>query len=472
MLRLRRGVPTFFKLSFRPLHGPLPALLQTPRNTHAGTTIPCAERRAMNTYVQRHRWFDKWLTAGSPEAQRLVDDALSLTGHHEAGTRKRKRKPEDDRRHRVMVEAVVMNLAHAILSPPETGHLAVLTSHMQRPRTRYDHPYFGETFPTILATFAGIGWLTFRPSPGMGEASAIAPTARLKAKVKEAGISLSGITRGIGEPIILSQKDGASADGPTRELVDYPETSIATTLRGDMESLNGFLLGADLGFLDDGLGLVDTHQRQQRRYFTLRPGSTEATFEHGGRMFGGWWQNLSKTRREGIRIEGEPVGTLDYSSMFVRLAYALMGKEPPEGDLYAIPGLIGHRRATKLIVNCLMFDEHERKRWPKVTRSDHAMPKGLTMPRVRTLITDHHPDLIPCFGEGLGYELMMKESTILTEVLKEMKFRGIPGLGLHDGLMTPVSRMTEVRAMMEEVARQVTSHTIPVTAECIGHSLV
>ncbi|MCJ2025037.1 hypothetical protein [Methylobacterium sp. J-067] len=426
----------------------------------------------MNTHALRHRWFDKWLTAGSPEAQRLVDAALNIVGQYEEGSRKRKRKPEDDRRHRIMVEAVAMNLAHTVLMPSDTGHLAVMTGHMQRPRSRYDHPAFGDTFGNLLTSFASIGWLTFSPSPGMGEASAIAPTSMLKAKVSGIGINLSGIARGIGEPVILSQKDDASAQGPTRELVDYPETTMTHAFRSDMESLNSFLVGADLDFMDDNLGMVDLHQRQQRRYFTLKPGATDATFDRGGRMFGGWWSNLPKTRRGNIRIEGEPVCILDYSSMFVRLAYALIGKEPPPDDLYAIPGLIGYRRATKLIVNCLMFDEYERKRWPKVDRSDHEMPRGLTMPRVRDLITDHHPDLIPCFGMGMGHELMMTESTILMEVLKEMKFRGVPGLGLHDGLMAPAPRMTEVRTMMEVVSRQITSHTIPVTAECIPSALV
>lgn len=182
-------------------------------------------------------------------------------------------------------------------------------------------------------------------------------------------------------------------------------------------------------------------------------------------MFGGWWSNLNKRRRSSIRIDDEPVAILDFSSMFVRLAYAHRGLAPPEGDLYAIRGLIGHRRAAKLIVNCLMFDEHPRCRWPKVTASDEVMPKGMTMPRVRKAILHHHPELAPCFGEGLGHHLMFTESTILMEVLLELKTRGVVGLGLHDGLMVPWSRASEVKVLMEEVSRQISSHTIPVTCD-------
>jgi hypothetical protein len=117
-----------------------------------------------------------------------------------------------------------------------------------------------------------------------------------------------------------------------------------------------------------------------------------------------------------------------------------------------------------------MFDEHHRHRWPKVTAADEAMHPGLTMPRVRAAILDHHPALAPCFGEGIGHQLMFTESTILMELLTEMKTRGIIGLGLHDGLMVPASRAADVEALMREVSREVTSHTIPVTTDFPVHA--
>lgn len=415
------------------------------------------ERRAPNTHA-RYPWFDKWLSARSPATIRLTDEAIALIGRYEAQTnpRQRRRKPTDERNHHTMVEAVAMNLAHAVLMPHETGHLAVLTGKLQRPRTRYDHPSFGDTFASIVRGFQGIGWLTLMPSPGMGEASAIAPTTTFGAMVQGRGIGLADFHRGVGETIVLSRD---------KALIDYPDTPGSTLLRNSMDGLNTFLAEADLAFVDDGLGLVDIHKRHQRRYFSCSPDGDETAFDRGGRMFGGWWSNLPKLRRQGIRIEGEPIMLLDFSSMFVRLAYARMSRAAPDGDLYAIPGFIGHRRAAKLIVNCLLFDEHHRHRWPKVTDPAHRMPDGMTMPRARAAILDHLPDLAPCFGFGLGHELMQTESTILMEVLGEMKGWGLPGLGLHDGLMVPASQATKVQMLMQEVSRQITSATIPVTVE-------
>lgn len=420
----------------------------------------------MNTHAQRPPWFDKWLGAGSPTATCLVEEAVALVAQleHQTGARQRRRRPDDEANHRTIVEAIVSNLAYAVLLPHETGRLAVLTGKARRPRTRYDHPAFGDTFATVLQSLERIGWLIVHESPGMGEASTIAPTACFSVKVGASGIALGDFQRDVGETVVLSRKEQKGTVGaPSRELVDYPETPVTTALRGQMESVNAFLSGADITMLDDGFGAVDTFKRQQRRCFTSPRDDHHISHDRGGRMFGGWWSNLPKLRRGSIRIEGEPVTNLDYSSMFVRLAYARMGIEPPGGDLYAIPGFVGHRRAAKLIVNCLMFDEHERCRWPKVSAQDEAMPPGLTMPQARAAILAHHPELHRCFGIGLGHELMFTESTILMEVLLELKARRIVGLGLHDGLLIPGSRAVEVKALMEDVSRQITSHTIPAT---------
>ena len=179
-------------------------------------------------------------------------------------------------------------------------------------------------------------------------------------------------------------------------------------------------------------------------------------------MFGSWWSNLPKVHRQHIRIDGEPVDELDFSSMFVRLAYGSLGLQAPEGDQYDLPGFRGHRRAAKVIMNCRLFDEHHRRRWPKVSAPDEQMPPRMTMPKVERSILTLHPDLASCFGNGLGYRLMCTESTILMEVLMEMKTKGIVGLGLHDGLMVPRSRAPEVERIMGDVSQAITSIRIPV----------
>jgi hypothetical protein len=74
--------------------------------------------------------------------------------------------------------------------------------------------------------------------------------------------------------------------------------------------------------------------------------------------------------------------TLDYSSMFARLAYASKGVQPQTRDLYAIPGLEGHRAAVKLGVSALLFDQHARRQWPKTEQREQPLHDAILIRRL------------------------------------------------------------------------------------------
>ena len=213
-------------------------------------------------------------------------------------------------------------------------------------------------------------------------------------------------------------------------------------------------------------------------------------FHRGGRLFGGFWTNLEFSRRGSIRIRGEPIADLDYSTVFARLAYAEMGKEAPEGDLYALPGLEGFRSGVKLAFNIFLFDgTGRRSKWPagkmgigvgndadakKVNHHHHQgndlaqnhegfLPAGWEDPRrLRAAILTKHPALRKAFGRGLGYGLMFTESRVLMAVLEELMRRGIIALPLHDGLMVARSTMGEAMEVMREKGLEVAGASIPV----------
>jgi hypothetical protein len=426
------------------------------------------------TTHERHRWFDDWQGAEGPALRKLVAEITAAIDQREqaAGTRTRKRRESDQRHHLSAVEVTVANLAHAVLMPPETGRLAILTGNGRTGRTRYDNPALGKPLRTLLHGLGELGLAQWRNSPQRGVASSLAPTESFARAVREAGITLADIGRQAGEELVIaSRKEHLRvSDGlvVSRELVDYADTAETIAIRDGVSRLNAFLGEADIAFLDDGLGLVDPHSRSMARYFTLADDDGAPRFDRNGRLFGGFWQNLRKDRRRGIRIEGEAVANLDFASMFPRLAYASVGASAPEGDLYAIPGLEDHRRAVKMAMNCLLMDDFHRSTWPEeLTMADEAdasaiLPAGWTVKRTKDAILQKHPALRPCLGVGLGLTLMYRESQILVRVLEEMNSRGMVALGLHDGLLLPRSRADEGRMMMEVVARDFTPAGIPV----------
>jgi hypothetical protein len=251
-----------------------------------------------------------------------------------------------------------------------------------------------------------------------------------------------------------------------------------------MRWINEWLAAADIAFVDDGQHpSVNARQRAQRRHFLLLPDQAEPRFDQSGRLFGGFWQTVRSSRRTNIRINGEPVATLDYGSMFTRLAYAELGEQPPEGDLYCIPGADGYRSGIKMAMNTLLFDTRVRRSWPKemgvgvgddeaaahgevpAADFDARLPEGWTVKTTKAAILARHPPFIHAFGRGLGYSLMHRESEVLLAVLDELMSRGIVGLGLHDGLLVAQSRAEAVKQVMEAKAREVTGISIPVTLD-------
>lgn len=430
----------------------------------------------------QHRWFDQWLIARGQPLKQLVTDILQVVESREQ--RVRARRPDDQNNHQRMIEGVVCNLAYATLSPSPTGWLAVNTRNGAEGKSRYDNRAFGKPYRELLDLLAEEDLLERQISGAIrGEVSSIRPTQRFADMVQPLALKLVDFASDPSREVILLSRVARSYSAETRrtsklkKLIDYDDTLISQAYRVAVRELNAFLDAADIEFLDDGMEpLVDPHSRMLTRRFTIFDEQVTG-FDQVGRLFGGFWMTLKRERRKQIRINGEPVAELDFSSMFTRLAYADLLLPAPEGDQYAIPGLEAHRDGVKLAMNCFLFDESlKRRSWPQdmsfgletggeVATGDDAsenkLPDGWSVARTKKAILSIHPALGRAWGRGLGYRLMWRESEILMAVLRELIDRGIPALGLHDGLLVPVSSTASVLQVMRTVSKQVVGVELP-----------
>lgn len=448
-------------------------------------------RRKQKAVPQRYRWLDQWRIANAPPLQQLVEATIKFVDHHEqhTGRRTRARRKQDARNHRRRIEAIVCNLAYAVLMPPPQGRIAVRLGHGKGGRSRYDSPVVGKLLSPTLNLLWGISFLDVQsPSVMRGEVSSIAPSDWFAGKVREAKVSLEDFGRHEAEELILLKRTtrrslGYGKSELTREPINYSDTEQTRKYRSDLRSLNAFLASARIEFLNDGLEpRIDPFDRMLRRHFIVHS-TDKHRFDRGGRMFGGFWQNIKSERRRNIRICGEEVAVLDYSSMFTRLAYAKLNISPPSGDLYEILGLEKHRSGVKLVMNTFLFDGGVRQKWPSALgfdmEDDHdaadgnlddegaefeaRLPKGWTVKRTREAILSVHPSLEQAWSRRLGYKLMFQESEIMMEVLKKLVQEDVPGLCLHDGIIVPMSARTLAKQIMEECAHAFTGTEIPVT---------
>ena len=441
---------------------------------------------------QRHRWVRQWRIAKGEPACLLIAETQSAIEQFEQThyPRVRARRPEDRKSREDLVHAIVANLAHAVVTPPPTGRLAVRAGNPRKGSGRYNNPAFGKGVKPLLDQMHEMGLLDFKfPAAMRGEVSSIAPTESFAKRVKALGITADDFAIDErDELLVLTRKVGARAAQST-DRVEYTDTIETAAMRGEVRGLNAVLAKADIEFIADGMSpIIDPTERLLKRRFVLLKEDNEAAprFDRGGRLFGGFWTNLASSRRGNIRIDGEPIADLDYSSMFARLAYAAIGEAAPDGDVYELTGLErGYRSGIKLAFNIFLFDSKRRREaWPNgemgigvgtdadakanpngpAARFEGLLPAGWENPeRLRTAILGKHPALKAAFGRRLGYGLMFTESRVLLRVLKELMLtRGIVALPLHDGLMVARTRSAETAEVMREVALEMTGAAIPV----------
>jgi hypothetical protein len=409
--------------------------------------------------------------------------------------RTRARRPADRKRREDLVQALVANLAHSVLSPPQSGRLAIRAGNAAKPSTRQDHPAFGKQVRPLLSIMHEMGLLDFRlPIAMRGEVSSIAPTARFAERVLELGVRLSDFGYDGREEVLILTRNVGTRAAPIKDRVEYEDTADTIGLRDEVRRVNAFLETADIEFLSDGLSpIIDPRERLLKRRFVLLKADVEPRLDRGGRLFGdGFWLNLAAGRRGNIRIYGERVADLDFSSMFARLAYAQLGIEAPPGDLYAMAGLErGYRSGVKLAFNVLLFDgKGQRRKWPEAmgiglgtdaearrdpsseaAQCDGLLPAGWEDPRrLRQVILEKHPSLSKAFGRGLGWGLMFTESRILMAALSELMERGIVALPMHDGLLCAQSRKEEAAEVMRAKAKEITGVELPVAEKAVGEA--
>jgi hypothetical protein len=249
---------------------------------------------------------------------------------------------------------------------------------------------------------------------------------------------------------------------------DYDDDEKTETLREQLRRINLALDAADIAF-DSGNGVINgwpvpnvgvaTNERALRRIFN------NGRWDHGGRLHDGFWINMKRELRDGIRIDGHRVAYLDFSSMYLLLLYAIKAKKPlPDGDLYeGIDPLEGWpsdsermkamRDVIKANVNAMMFRKpsQEGKPYQLLDGSRAVLTKGVTGGVLEQRLKDKHRAIAKWIGaQDVGFELMHHESEIMIKTVLSCLGKGVVVLPIHDGLLVAEGHQEVARAAMQE----------------------
>jgi len=394
---------------------------------------------------------------------------------------RKRRKPQEQRRYEHIVNAVVSDLAYnQVWNEPCGIHLsrsaAVLSQKFQR---RYKPDWLtGKMLPKVLDELEREGLLLQEkghrgPKPVFANymnQTRIAPGPTLATLIQQYGVTGRDLTTNYeGQEIVVlkGEKDDYFTEA---DLQDYEDTSDTVKYRNEVRDINAWLREAKVS-LRSYQGViaptVDLRERHLRRYFT------RSSFKSGGRLFGGFWQNMTKRGRLcHLLIDGQEVVEKDYSAVVPRLLYGVARAAVPSSlldDPYRIPGFARSRAGIKKLFNAMLFDTPAttRKRFPREAKQlfdrEELWKVSGKVELVMEAIKAAHSPVAEYFGTGIGHQLMFHESRILVAVLLELKHRNATALPIHDAVLTSQQHARVVQQVMLETFERLSGKAGKVT---------
>ena len=366
----------------------------------------------------------------------------------------------------VMIKLHANLIHHYLIGSPGDG-IAVPRSHKElagkHARNRYEPFAFPRSFPKILDGLSDLGFAKvtlgkYSGFPGQSKRTTVRAGPKLIALIQEHKVTLEDLSGRYDEEIIILSraKHGYGDEG---ERIDYKDNATTERFRKELRAINEWLDRADITFdATVTKKRVNARARQLRRQFTL------GRFDRGGRLFGGFWENLPKAvRRESIRIDGEAVVGLDYSALNPRLAYYVAEADPPPGDAYTLPGLEKYRDGVKKMFNAMLF-KHPVTKFPKGARV--LFPRRVKCSEVTDAILQRHPILKGVLSNPeSGHRLQFMESEIMMAVLRKCRERNIVALPAFDCVVVKASAEKTVKEIMLREFKAATGSDIEVKRE-------
>lgn len=351
------------------------------------------------------------------------------------------------------MDAILSDLMHHRLVEYPGGIYVTRSNRVLGARSRYRPRAYSKVFPRILDLLVKpeLGYVEqnkAEATPGAPRSTVICPGPTLLSRMDDGDIGSDDFDEHPhGETIILKRTKDRDDYWDEGGLEQYEDTPATDRYRRELDEINQWLAVADLRY--DPLGIpsqteFDIRDRRLRRIFT------QSRFDSGGRMFGGFWQQMRKhERRQGLRIAGEKAVELDYGQVGARILYGMAGHTPEPDDLYTMPGYGQQRDGIKKVMSAMIFADNRLARFPKDTRK--LFRRADRIDEVIGAIEARHPLLKDHFHKGLGHQAQFVESSILVEVLLDLRSKDIVALPIHDAVMVAASKAAVTEDIMLRV---------------------
>jgi hypothetical protein len=254
--------------------------------------------------------------------------------------------------------------------------------------------------------------------------------------------------RHVGELVRLKDRQG--------RLVAYRDTGRTIRDRRFLGTVNEAIAAADIrldapGAVLDGrvlrFGRHAVYPDMKALYRVFNGGWTL-----GGRMYGGWWQQVRSADRAHFAIDGGRTCEEDYQQLHPHLLYAMAGRRL-DGDAYTLNGWDRKlcKRAFNIVLNAETYHAAKGALLPYVD-GDERQAAAL----IREMKRRHAP-VARHFHSGIGIRLQYLDSEMAKAVLTQLVVKkGVAVLPIHDGFVVREEHRQDLLAAMEAAfSRQV-----------------
>lgn len=170
----------------------------------------------------------------------------------------------------------------------------------------------------------------------------------------------------------------------------------------------------------------------------------------------------SDPQKPAKRCGSDPLSEVrvDYSGLFLHLAYARAGVAPRRGDLLALPAFSTYRQSIDLAIHGIIFGYGGDER--VMADLQPMMPRGFSWPAIRSALTAHHPCLLNLGWRDL--EVFRSTEKKLFELIdKELGADSECRYRIRKGVITAKEYADYVQSVMEDVAEETVGLHLPVS---------
>lgn len=218
------------------------------------------------------------------------------------------------------------------------------------------------------------------------------------------------------------------------ELVDYRDTAQTNQWRRNLGAINETLGSIQIGMVGTradarvirfGDHAVYPAMDKLHRVFNN-------DWNLGGRLYGGWWQQVPKRFRSDITIDAEPTVEEDHPQLHPRLIYRLAGGKP-DGDAYDLPGR--DRSLCKVAFNVMVNAKPRTSALKAVAQRIGGKGALKKATDIVEALEARHASIADFFHSGIGLRLQNVDADMAERTVLRLRKQGIPSLPIHDSFI-------------------------------------